>query len=105
MNTRRAIDAKSTNDVANPNERQDKGILMGIERFDPKDPDDRERMRVFLSPQQVDHQIRQAIQFCWMALPDEKRSVEEVEKQIRRIVDRALRDLRDDAASFAVGGE
>jgi hypothetical protein len=35
-----------------------------------------------------------------MSLPDEKRSVEEVEKQVRRVVDRALRDLREDAESF-----
>jgi len=28
-----------------------------------------EKMRAFFSPSQIDHQIRQAIQFCWMALP------------------------------------
>ncbi len=70
------------------------------EPFQPADPEALKRMRAFFSPQQVDQQIRQAIQFCWMALPPERQTVEEVEKQIRRIVDRALRDLRDDAASF-----
>jgi hypothetical protein len=74
------------------------------EEFDPKDPEAMKRLRAFLSPQQVDHQIRQAIQFCWMALPPEQRNVEEVEKQIRRIVERALRDLREDADSFGFGG-
>jgi hypothetical protein len=73
---------------------------MAMEQFDPKNPDDRKRMHAFCSPQLVDHQIRQAIQFCWMSLPDEKRSVDEVEKQIRRVVDRALRNLREDADSF-----
>lgn len=76
---------------------------MAMEEFDPKDPEVMKRMRALFSPQQVDHQIRQAIQFCWMALPPEQQSVEEVEKQIRRIVDRALRDLREDADSFGLG--
>jgi hypothetical protein len=76
-----------------------------FEKSDPKDPDQGKRMRAFFSPQQVDQQIRQAIQFCWMALPPEKQTVDEVEQQIRRIVDRALRDLRDDADSFGFGGK
>jgi hypothetical protein len=37
---------------------------MAMEKFDPKNPDDRKRMHAFCSPQLVDHQIRQAIQFC-----------------------------------------
>ncbi len=73
------------------------------EVFDPKNPDAMKYMFSVFSPQQVDQQIRQAIQFCWMALPRDKQSVDEVEKQIRRLVDRALRDLREDAASFGVG--
>jgi hypothetical protein len=76
---------------------------MVMEKFDPKDPDAMKRMRAFFSPQQVDQLIRQAIQFCWMSLPPDKQNVEEVEKQIRRIVDRALRDLREDSESFGLG--
>jgi hypothetical protein len=76
-----------------------------FEKLDPNDPDQGKRMRAFFSPEMVDRQIRQAIQFCWMALPPEKQTVEEVEQQIRRIVDRALRDLRDDADSFGFGGK
>ena len=37
-----------------------------------------------------------------MALPEDKRSVDELEKQIRRIVDRAIRDLRDDREAFGL---
>ena len=59
-----------------------------------------EQIREFFSPTQIDHQIRQAIQFCWMALPKEKRNVDELERQIRRLVDRALRDLREDFDEF-----
>jgi len=33
-------------------------------------------------------------------MPKEKRNVDEVERQIRRIVDRALRDLREDFDEF-----
>jgi hypothetical protein len=73
------------------------------EEFDPRDPDEMKRMRAIFSPQQVDQQIRQAIQLCWMALPPEKQNVEEIERQIRRIVERALRDLKEDADSFGLG--
>ena len=59
-----------------------------------------EKMREFFSPTQIDRQIRQAIQFCWMALPKEKWNVAELERQIRRLVDRALRDCREDFDEF-----
>jgi hypothetical protein len=35
----------------------------------------------------------------------ERRNVDEVERQIRRVVDRALRDLREDFDSFFGKGE
>ncbi len=54
----------------------------------------------FLGPGHVDQTIRQAIQACWMSLPKKKQNVEEVEKQIRRLVDRALKDLREDRQAF-----
>jgi hypothetical protein len=76
---------------------------MVFEKLDPLDPEQGDRYRDLFGPHQVDEQIRQAIQFCWMALPKEKKNVEEVEKQIRRLVDRALRDLREDSEAFRVG--
>jgi hypothetical protein len=76
---------------------------MAAHQLDPNDPDAGKKLRAFFSPQQVDHQIRQAIQFCWMALPPEQQNVDGVEKQIRRLVDRALRDLREDAETFRLG--
>lgn len=72
--------------------------------FDGNDPESQEQFRSFFGPNQVDQLIRQAISTCWMGLPDEKRTVDEVERQIRRIVDRALRDLRDDSEAFGIGG-
>lgn len=63
-----------------------------------------DQVRALMSPTEVDHQIRQAIHFLWICLPKEKRNVEEVERQIRRLVERALRDLREDyQALFSKG--
>ena len=64
-----------------------------------------DRMAEMFGPAQIDHQIRQAVQFCWMGLPKERRSVEEVEVQIRRIVERALRDFREDRQAFGKASE
>ena len=72
--------------------------------FDDNDPEKRERIRSFFGPQQIDQQIRHAIQFCRMSLPDDRKNVGEAEKQIRRLVDRALGDLREDADAFGLGG-
>jgi len=77
---------------------------MVLEKFDPDDPEQGERFRSFFGPHHVDQLIRQSIQVCWMALPADKKGIEEVEKQIRRIVDRALRDLREDSDAFGLGG-
>jgi len=81
---------------------------MAFEKFDPDDPNWKENLdkfRQFFPPQQVDQQIRQAIHFCWMGMPPDKRTVDEVEKQVRRMVDRALRDLREDAELFGFGSD
>ena len=59
----------------------------------------------WFGPIHVDQLIRQAIQVCWMALPEDKRNVQEVERQIRRIVDRALEDLREDHEAFGRGDD
>ena len=59
-----------------------------------------EKMAEFFGPGQVDQTIRQAIHFCWMTLPKERRNVDELEKQVRRIVERALADIREDSAHF-----
>jgi hypothetical protein len=58
------------------------------------------KMREMFGPGQIDQQIRQAINFCWMGLPQDKRNIDELERQIRRLVDRALNDLREDFDAF-----
>jgi hypothetical protein len=59
-----------------------------------------EQMADLFGPSQVDQTVRQAVQFCWMALPKEHRNADELERQIRRIVDRALKDFREDSEAF-----
>lgn len=59
-----------------------------------------EKMAEIFGPGQVDQTVRQAIHFCWMALPKERKNTDELEKQVRRIVDRALRDFREDSEQF-----
>jgi hypothetical protein len=60
-----------------------------------------EKMGDFFGPTHIDQLIRQAVQYCWMALPKERRDPRELEKQIRRLVDRALKDFREDNEAFA----
>ena len=54
----------------------------------------------FIGPHVIDAEIRQAITLCWMLLPESDRSVERVKSEIRRIVERALDNLDEDAKRF-----
>ncbi len=60
----------------------------------------RSHMLATMGPLMVDQAIRNAIQHCWMLLPERERSVERVEQEFRRIVDRAMANLKEDAAAF-----
>ena len=62
---------------------------------DPKDA-----MRNMLGPGAVDQHVRQAISTCWMVMPPERRNAEAVASEIRRIVERVLANLKDDAKAF-----
>ncbi len=61
-----------------------------------------DRMRHFLGPGYVDHMVRQAIQMCWQSLPKERRNVEELKRQMQRLIDRAIRDLEEDRKEFGM---
>ena len=79
---------------------------MAFSTFSCSDEDpDSDALKNLFGPTQIDHAIRQAIQHCWMGLPKEKRNVDEVERQIRRLVDRALKDVREDAKEFGFGDQ
>ena len=70
--------------------------------FSKDDPDALEKMRRMLGAGMVDQQMRQAIQMCWMSLPKDKKTVDELEKQVRRIMERAIKDLRKDSKAFGL---
>ena len=53
-----------------------------------------------LGPGRVEQAINQAIQLCWMSLPEDRRNVTEVEKEIRRIMERSHANHREDASAF-----
>lgn len=68
--------------------------------FSSNDPDAEEKMRQFCDASMVDQFVRQAIQTCWMCLPPNKKTVEEVAKQMQRLMKRALEDLREGRKAF-----
>lgn len=56
-----------------------------------------------MGPGQVDASIRQTLQMLWMIMPEDKKNVDKVEREFRRLADRALRDLREDSQAFGRG--
>lgn len=72
-----------------------------FEIIDPKNPEPSDSFREF-SVTAIDASIRQAISICWTSLPSERRNPDEVEKEIRRIVDRSIRALREDISAFGL---
>lgn len=70
--------------------------------FSSGNSENADNMRGMFGPGHVDQSVRQAIQFCWMMLPQDVKTVDELEKQFRRIVDRAIKDLRDDFEAFGL---
>jgi hypothetical protein len=70
--------------------------------FRSDDPEKAKHMRSMFGPGQVDQLVRQAIQMCWMMLRDDKKTVDELEKQFRRIVDRAIKDMGEDSEAFGL---
>jgi hypothetical protein len=62
--------------------------------------DPKAAMREMFGPGGVDQQVRAAISTCWMMLPPEKRNPQAVGVEVRRIVERALANLAEDAKAF-----
>ena len=64
--------------------------------------EDAKQLNAMVGPGHVDQMVRTAIQACWMARPEERRNIDEVEREMRRLVERALADLREDADAFGL---
>ena len=69
--------------------------------LDPNDKNSVEKYRRDVLPM-LDQNIRQTISMLWLALPAERKSVSEVEREFRRLANRALANLREDATSFGI---
>ncbi len=57
--------------------------------------------RAFMCPGTIDLAIRQAILQCWMMMPRRRRTVEGVEAELRRVFERAIANLKEDAAALS----
>ena len=76
-------------------------MAMDITTCEAGVPPDREKFAGLFGPGQGDQSIRQVIQICWMVLPSERKNMDNLEREIRRIVDRALKDFREDQEQFS----
>jgi hypothetical protein len=47
--------------------------------------------------------LRSALSLCSSIIPSDVRTVGAVENEFRRLVDRAIRDMHEDAAAFKIG--
>jgi len=69
---------------------------MAFFKCDPGEGEDPDKLRAFLPPGQTETSLRNCIQMCWMSLPANKRNIDEVEREMRRIVDRVFKNIRED---------
>jgi hypothetical protein len=60
-------------------------------------------VRRMFGPGVVDDMVRQAIKFCWMVAPDDRKTMEYVETEIRQLMERALNDFGEDGKGFHLG--
>jgi hypothetical protein len=60
-------------------------------------------MRRMLGPCTVDDMVRQAIKFCWMVAPADRKNIDYVETEIRRLTEQALNDFGEDGTDFRLG--
>jgi hypothetical protein len=75
---------------------------MACEITELRGEDGPEKFRRMFGPGQVEQHISQAIQTCWMMLPEEKKTVDEVEKQMRRVFERTIKNMLEDGEAFGV---
>ncbi len=62
--------------------------------------DDLARVKSSVSPGQMDASLRQTLQMLWLMLPKDRRTPEGLETEFRRLVERVLRDFREDAERY-----
>jgi hypothetical protein len=50
----------------------------------------------------MDKLVRQMLNMCWILLPKERQTLDEFEKEIRRLLDRGLKNIREDCEAFNI---
>jgi hypothetical protein len=69
-------------------------------KLDPNDPESLSKLLHQESPDAASDSIKQAIILGWWLLPKDLRTEENLELEIRRLVDDAIRDFREDKDRF-----
>jgi hypothetical protein len=69
-------------------------------RLDPNDPESLSKFVQETAPDAAMASIRQAIVLGWWLLPADQRNDDNLEREIRRLVDDAIRDFRADRDRF-----
>jgi hypothetical protein len=69
-------------------------------KLDPKDPESLSKLLRQDSPDAARDNIKQAIILGWWLLPKDRRTEENLELEIRRLVDDAIRDFRENKDRF-----
>jgi hypothetical protein len=69
-------------------------------KLDPKDPESLSKVLRQMSPDAANDSIRRAIVFGWWLLPKDQRTEENLEREIRGLVDDAIRRFREDKDRF-----
>jgi hypothetical protein len=69
-------------------------------KLDPKDPESLSKVLRQTSPDAASDSIRNAIRFGWWLLPKDQRTEENLEREIRCLVDDAIREFRQDKDRF-----
>jgi hypothetical protein len=69
-------------------------------KLDPKDPESLSKFLRQTSPDAASDSIRKAILFGWWLLPKDQRTEENLEREIRGLVDDAIREFREDKDRF-----
>jgi hypothetical protein len=67
-------------------------------------PDPKEKMRELLDPMSFTNRcVKDLIRFCWHFLvPPDRKTIDELEKQLHFLIDRAVKDLREDPESLGL---
>src|SRR5579885_385820 len=69
-------------------------------KLDPKDPESLRKLLRRTSPDAATDSIRRASIFGWRLLPKDQRTEEDRERVIRRSIDGAIREFREDKDRF-----